>query len=149
MLLVLLACANGPGSDPKPSVEGTEAGVPSGAAAVPFGGDGQSVPGLLGLSPPAAKPAAAPKTDLCAPWAGQFTVPGRLSVVECGADRVALTGRGDLLESCAAVQTDLRTAGWADIADGTFTYALSRGGQRASLSCQEIPGGVVITVQGE
>lgn len=159
MLVLLFACSASPpaASPPAASAPAGSASAAPAAAPAPFAGPGpapiptasDTTPSLLGLSPPTPRPAPPPKTTVCAEWAGQFEVPAGLTLVECGPGRAAMTGRGTLADSCAAVQAGLRAAGWADVADGEYRYALSQGERRASLACAEIPGGVLVTVSGE
>jgi hypothetical protein len=153
MLVLLFACSASPpaaapsaGAAPAAADEKPAPFAGPGPAPIPTAAD--TTPSLLGLSPPTSRPAPPLKTTVCPEWSGQFEVPAGLTLVECGAGRAAMTGRGVVAESCAAVQAGLRAAGWVDVAEGEGRYALSQGERRASLVCTEIPGGVLVTLTG-
>lgn len=136
--LLLLACDDRGASPPPP--------VPSEPVSIDGLGGGTST---MGIPIPPSLPKLPPKTDVCADWADSVVVPAKFSIVECNAGRLAMSGRADLLESCAEVQVGLRRAGWADHSAGTFRYALSRGGKAAELVCVETPAGIIVTVTAQ
>lgn len=137
LLLLLLACDDRGASPPPP--------VPAAPVSIDGLGGGTST---MGIPIPPSLPRLPPKTDVCADWADSVVVPAKFSIVECNAGRIAMSGRADLLESCAEVQVGLRRAGWADTSAGPFRYTLSRAGKPAELVCAETPAGIVVTVTG-
>ncbi|GDX83565.1 hypothetical protein LBMAG42_53760 [Deltaproteobacteria bacterium] len=138
LVLLLLACDDRGASPPPP--------VPSEPVSIDGLGGGSST---MGIPIPPPLPAMPLKTDVCADWADGVVVPAKFSIVECNAGRLAMSGRADLLESCAEVQVGLRRAGWADTSAGTFRYALSRSDRSAELVCVETPAGIIVTITAQ
>ena len=138
MLLLILACSDRGTSPPPP--------VPAAPVGMDGLGGGTTT---MGIPIPPRAPPPPRKSEVCPEWADGVVVPSALSIVECTAGRVAMTGLADVVAACGEVHAELVRAGWEQRAAGVFRYELTRGSRKAELFCAETPAGIVVTLAAE